>query len=134
MLGLGCSSSRLGPGGGSQRNSTPDPLRFDLSGIDRSADPCLDFYAYACGGWRATHPIPPDKFRISRYNEMIDRNEAWTRELIENASSESRVRTLLERQVGDEYASCLDQAGIDARGQGSQRQDIDGIDRARDAG
>ncbi len=134
MLGLGCSSSRLGPGGGPQRNSTPDPLRFDLSGIDRSADPCLDFYAYACGGWRATHPIPPDKFRISRYNEMIDRNEAWTRELIENASSESRVRTLLERQVGDEYASCLDQAGIDARGQGSQRQDIDGIDRALDAG
>jgi endothelin-converting enzyme/putative endopeptidase len=90
----------------------------------------MDFYVYACGGWRATHPIPPDKSRISRYNEMVDRNEAWTRELLENAANESLVRTPLERQVGDDYASCLDEAAIDARGQGPLREEVEGIDRA----
>ncbi len=108
----------------------PDPLRFDLPGIDRSADPCRDFYAYACGSWLASHPIPADKPRVSRYDEMIDRNEAWTRVLLERAADARRSRSTLEKQVGDDYASCLDQQGIDGRGLSPLDEDFAAIDAA----
>lgn len=47
---------------------------FDLSRLDTAANPCVDFYQYACGGWRAKNPLPPDKSRYGTYDEMAERN------------------------------------------------------------
>jgi len=43
---------------------------FDMSQLDTAADPCVDFYQYACGGWQAKNPLPADKARYNRYEEM----------------------------------------------------------------
>jgi predicted metalloendopeptidase len=37
------------------------PAQFDLTAIDKSADPCVDFYQYACGSWMKKNPIPADQ-------------------------------------------------------------------------
>src|SRR2546425_7785605 len=56
---------------------------FDLSQLDRAADPCVDFYQFACGGWRAKNPLPADRARYNRYEEMAELNLARMRTLLE---------------------------------------------------
>src|SRR5215831_1217031 len=125
-----CSTASNKPASPPPAAPSPDPLGFDLSGIDRSADPCRDFYAYACGSWLASHPIPADKPRVSRYDEMIDRNEAWTREILEGAADDRHARSPVEKQVGDDYASCLDQQAVDGRGLSPLTEEFAAIDAA----
>jgi endothelin-converting enzyme/putative endopeptidase len=107
-------------------------LRFEISAIDRAADRCADFYAYACGGWLAQHPIPPERSRWSRYAELQTRNAAIERALVEAAARSAR--TASERRVGAYYAACLDEAAIETRGLRPVRALLDRIDGVRTAG
>src|SRR5664280_1357443 len=47
---------------------------FDLTAIDKTVDPCMDFYQYSCGNWMKNNPIPSDKTRWGRFNELDEHN------------------------------------------------------------
>src|SRR6218665_4169421 len=47
---------------------------LDTGSMDRKVDPCEDFYQYACGGWIAHNPIPPDPSRLAVYSKMANEN------------------------------------------------------------
>lgn len=98
------------------RAAEKNPLAFDVSSLDRSVDACTNFYEFACGGWRKANPIPGDQTRWGRFNQLADRNRDVLREILEKARDAQAKRTPVEAKVGDYYAACMDEAGIEAQG------------------
>src|SRR5262245_3048361 len=56
---------------------------LDTTAMDRTADPCVDFYQFACGGWMKNNPIPADQSSWTTYGRMQDDNRALLRALLE---------------------------------------------------
>src|SRR5262245_29986881 len=96
----------------SRAASAAPPAAVDTSALDRKADPCVDFYQFACGGWIASHPLPSDRRTFGRFAELQDRNFEILRRVLEspppNASADSR-------KAADFYAACMDDAAIERK-------------------
>jgi endothelin-converting enzyme/putative endopeptidase len=82
---------------------------FSPGDIDRSVDPCVDFYAYACNPWLTRHPIPPDRGSFGRGSQLALRNWRQLSDLLEAARADDGKRAPVARQVGDYYAACMDE-------------------------
>ncbi|MGH9541813.1 MAG: M13 family metallopeptidase [Terriglobales bacterium] len=95
--------------------SAPAP-GVDLNALDRNANPCTDFFQYACGAWNALNPIPPDQSSWGRFNELAENNRRELRGLLQDAERVRPGRTTVERQVGDFYAACMNTAQVDQLG------------------
>jgi putative endopeptidase len=107
----------------------PTMQHFDESLVDKAVDPCADFYAFACNTWVAQNPIPPDRGAYTRGAHLQQVNQLVLRDVLEAASQADRKRSPAERQIGDAYAACTDEAGIEKRGILSLKPDLDGIAR-----
>ena len=89
---------------------------FDVNAMDKSIDPCVDFYHYACGTWLKENPVPPDKSAYGRFTELADRNRAILKDVLGKASVPNASRSANEQKIGDYYASCMDENGIEEKG------------------
>jgi predicted metalloendopeptidase len=99
-----------------QTPATPTaPVSFDRSAMDVKADPCQDFYQYACGGWRSSHPVPADKSRFGRFDELREYNLYVLRAILED-SAKPGVHDANKKKVGNFYAACMDESTIEAKG------------------
>ena len=87
---------------------------FDLDALDKSAEPCQDFYQYACGGWLKANPLPADKSRYGRFSELAERNRWVLRDILEEASAR-KANDPARRQVGDFYAACMDEKAAEKK-------------------
>ena len=89
---------------------------LDVSSMDRSIDPCVDFFQYSCGGWIKKNPIPPDQSSWDTYSKMQDENRERLRGILETAAQTDSKRDAAAQKIGDYYASCMDEKAIDAKG------------------
>src|SRR5260370_35799704 len=89
---------------------------FDVKAMDKTADPCKDFYQYACGTWIKNNPTPPDQSRWGRFSELDERNKDTLHEILEAAAKTTANRDADTQKIGDYYAACMDEKGIDAKG------------------
>ncbi|MDR3439344.1 M13 family metallopeptidase [Telmatospirillum sp.] len=93
--------------------------------VDPAIGPCNDFYQYVCKNWQAANPIPEDQSRWGQFQELREANLAKMRELLEGVGTDATPEA---KRVGDFYASCMDEAGIDAKGAGAIKPVLDKID------
>ena len=61
--------------------------------LDRSADPCVDFYQFACGNWNRLNPIPADQPRWDVYGKLQTENLRYLWAILEDASQPGAART-----------------------------------------
>jgi putative endopeptidase len=113
---------------------TPSPEIHELKGLDpklmdATADPCVDFYQYSCGGWLKQNPIPADQSSFGRDTELAERNRLILRDILEKASRDSAAgkASELEKKIGDYYASCMDEAAIEKKGAAALKPELDRI-------
>jgi putative endopeptidase len=102
---------------------------LDVTAMDRSVDPCVDFYTYSCGGWEQNNPIPPDQSRWSVYGKLHSENQQYLWGLLQRAAQGGTERSPVEQKIGDYFAACMDEQAIDAGGLTPIRADLDAIDQ-----
>ena len=89
---------------------------FDPDLVDHSLNPCDDFYKYSCSKWIGTNPIPADQVYWGTGSGLQLWNESTLRETLEAASANDPKRTPAQQKIGDYWAACTDEAGINAAG------------------
>jgi putative endopeptidase len=89
---------------------------LDLSSMDTTVDPCVDFYKYVCGGWMKNNPIPPDQARWDVYAKLADENQQFLWGLLQEAADTSHARNASEQKIGDYFQACMDEPAIEKLG------------------
>ncbi len=101
--------------------------RFSIDNIDKTVDPCTDFYQYACGNWMKKAVIPPDQSEWVSFVELHERNQRTMREILEKAAVATPGRDAITQKIGDFYGSCMDENAAEAKGSEPLKPELDRI-------
>ena len=85
---------------------------LDVPSMDRTQDPCTNFYQYSCGGWIKKNPIPPDQARWDVYSKLDNDNKQFLWGLLAQAEKGGATRTANQQKIGDFFASCMDEESV----------------------
>ncbi len=113
--------------------AAPELRVFDTSLIDKTVDPCENFYRYSCNGWFKRNPLPPDQTSYGRFTELFELNRLHLKQILEDNSKPDPNRTPNEQKIGDEYASCMDTANVNKLGLTPIQPELDRIAALRSA-
>lgn len=110
--------------------SDPEVAAQVLAVMDEGADPCVDFYRYACGQWLDETPQPADQPRFGRFHQLRDANKQVMREILEAAAADPNAEGD-RAKLGRFYASCMDEGAAEAAGLTGVQPLLAKIDAAR---
>lgn len=108
---------------------------LDVTAMDPSANACVDFYQYSCGGWMAHNPIPSDQASWSVYGKLYQDNQQFLWDILDNLSRGGAARSANQQKIGDYFASCMDEAAVERLGASPLAailERIDALERAED--
>jgi putative endopeptidase len=105
---------------------------IDPTWMDPAADPCQDFFAYACGGFVKNTVIPGDRATWGTTEAIQKQNEELLRAVLEKAAASTSTDDA-ERKIGDYYAACIDEPAIEQAGAAPMKPLLDGVARVKDA-
>jgi len=106
----------VGTAGSFSQSSSKPGSGFNIDNIDKSVDPCVDFYQYACGNWIKNSEIPADRAAWQSFSELDESNLEIEKGILEKAASGGASRNPVDQKIGDMYGSCMDEKAVEARG------------------
>ncbi|MGD0791236.1 MAG: M13 family metallopeptidase [Terriglobales bacterium] len=133
LLFLACSGMVFAQTTGNAPSASGDAQTFlpipglDKSLMDTTADPCVDFYQYACGNWSKLHPIPSDSPYSDQFYNLEQYNRQVLHGILEKAAADDPSRDANTRKIGDYYASCMDEAAVQQKGLAPLQPELDRI-------
>jgi endothelin-converting enzyme/putative endopeptidase len=95
--------------------------------MDRSVDPCTDFFRYSCGAWIKKNPIPPDEARWDVYSKLAYDNEQFLWGILDEAAKKAEGRSAVEQKIGDYFHACMDESAIEKAGAAALQPDLAAI-------
>ncbi|MET0517277.1 MAG: M13 family metallopeptidase [Burkholderiaceae bacterium] len=116
LLGMALALPALAATAEQPLDALPYTPSLDLKSMDRSIDPCEDFYQYACGGWIANNPIPADQSRWSVYAKMANENQRYLWGILDKLAQGGPERSASEAKMGDYFAACMDEDAANRQG------------------
>jgi endothelin-converting enzyme/putative endopeptidase len=108
-------------------SALPYTPSLDVAAMDKSADPCVNFYQYSCGGWIKENPIPSDQARWNVYAKLQQDNERFLWGILQEASKQAANRTAIQKQIGDYFYACMDEAAVEKAGAAPLKPGLDQI-------
>ena len=125
LLCTGAAFSQAAPA--SSAPGAPEKIySFDPNAIDTTANPCENFYQFACGNWQKANPIPGDQSRWGQFNKLAQNNNLVLYGLLTKAAEPGK-HDAIEQKVGDYFAACMDTKTIEARGIAPLQPQLDAI-------
>ena len=107
-------------------------IHFDVKAMDKSVDPCKNFYQYSCGSWMKSNPIPSDQARWGRFDELAERNRETLHQILEQAAKPTPGRDAETQKIGDYYAACMDEKLLDTKGLAPLQPELDRVNNLKD--
>ena len=96
--------------------SFPYTPGLDVKAMDTTADACVDFYQYTCGGWMRNNPIPADQPRWSVYAKLAEDNQRYLWGILDGLAKDTRGRNARQQKIGDYFAACMDEGAVEKLG------------------
>jgi predicted metalloendopeptidase len=117
--------------------SAPPPMTLAQSGIvagwmDKTADPCKDFFQYACGGFTKSAEIPADRSSWGTVPIVTKEAEEFLKKVLEDSAA-SPGRDPIAQKIGAYYAACMDEAAIEKAGIAPIQPLLDQVKTVKDA-
>src|SRR6202034_4008154 len=107
--------------------SLPYTPGLDTEFMDRTADPCVDFYQYSCGGWMKKNPIPSDQPGWSVYAKLATDNQRFLWGILDDLARNTSGRNPNQQKIGDYFAACMDESAIEKLGAAPLKAYLDQI-------
>jgi predicted metalloendopeptidase len=90
---------------------------FNLANLDRSVQPCDDFFHFADGGWIKSNPIPPQYPSWGVASKLAEDNREKLHQILETAAKNTNAPAgSVDQKIGDFYSSCMNEAQIEKAG------------------
>ena len=88
---------------------------LDVTALDETANACVDFYQYACGGWMMHNPIPSDQASWSVYGKLYQNNQQFLWGILDSLARMTEGRSDSQQKIGDYFAACMDESAVERR-------------------